>query len=53
MGWIDWEWDTWLEKDYRHDVGGITDYMEQLWPRNPEDEVHPKKINWDTFEPPS
>ena len=53
VGWIDWEWDAWLEKDYRHDVGGITDCMEQLWLRNPEDEVHPEKIDWDTFEPPS
>ena len=51
-GWIDWEWDAWLEKEYRHDVGGITDYMEQLWRRNPEDEGHAREIDLDTFESP-
>ncbi|KAM5441981.1 hypothetical protein MferCBS31731_002810 [Microsporum ferrugineum] len=36
-GWIDWDWQVWLEENYEDPQGSITDKMREFWlPENPE-----------------
>jgi serine/threonine protein kinase len=30
-GWVDWDWKAWVEQQYEHTRGSITEYMQQKW----------------------
>ena len=30
-GWVDWDWEAWVEEHYEHTRGSITEYMQRKW----------------------
>src|SRR5271168_2955192 len=30
-GWVDWDWEAWVEQHYEHTRGSITEYMQRKW----------------------